>query len=63
MPHDAAPRHANGEAHRAPEEIAAWEAAERPELDHTTWKQALDAAYMVLVPDDTDGLIGLDGQP
>jgi hypothetical protein len=28
-----------------PEEISAWEAAGPPELDRTTWKQAIDAVY------------------
>jgi hypothetical protein len=34
-----------------------------PELDQGEWKRALDAAYVLLVPDDAGGLVGPDGQP
>lgn len=50
-------------AYATPKERAEWEAAGRPSIEQGTWKQALDAAYVVLVPDDNGGLIGPDGQP
>jgi len=45
------------------EERAAWEVAGRPAVIKAEWKQALDAAYVVLVPDDISGLIGSNGEP